>query len=68
MANFLTVIHECKDYPTWRKGYDADAHIAQRPASPKSMFFASKPIPTCWESCSESAMSVAPRQWPHPGT
>jgi hypothetical protein len=25
MANFLTVIHECKDYPTWRKGYDADA-------------------------------------------
>jgi hypothetical protein len=25
VANFLTVIHECKDYPTWRKGYDADA-------------------------------------------
>ena len=25
MANFLTVIHECKDYPTWRKAYDADA-------------------------------------------
>lgn len=25
MANFLTVIHECKDYSTWKKGYDADA-------------------------------------------
>jgi len=25
VANFLTVVHECKDYPTWRKGYDADA-------------------------------------------
>jgi hypothetical protein len=25
VANFLTVIHECKDYSVWRKGYDADA-------------------------------------------
>jgi hypothetical protein len=25
VANFLTVIHECKDYPAWRKVYDADA-------------------------------------------
>ena len=25
MANYLTVIHECKDYPTWRKAYDVDA-------------------------------------------
>jgi hypothetical protein len=25
MPNFLTVIHECKDYPTWKKAYDADA-------------------------------------------
>lgn len=25
MANYLTVIHECKDYPTWKKAYDADA-------------------------------------------
>jgi hypothetical protein len=25
MANYLTVIHECKDYATWKKAYDADA-------------------------------------------
>ncbi len=25
MANFLTVIHECKDFAAWRKSYDADA-------------------------------------------
>ena len=25
MANYLTVIHECRDYPTWKKAYDADA-------------------------------------------
>jgi hypothetical protein len=25
VANYLTVIHECKDYPTWKKAYDADA-------------------------------------------
>ena len=25
MANYLTVIHECKDYPTWKTAYDADA-------------------------------------------
>src|ERR1700691_4449136 len=25
MANYLTVIHECKDYPSWKKAYDADA-------------------------------------------
>jgi hypothetical protein len=25
MADFLTVMHECKDFPTWRKVYDADA-------------------------------------------
>jgi len=25
VANFLTVIHECKDYPTWRQAFDADA-------------------------------------------
>jgi hypothetical protein len=25
MANFLTVIHECKDFPVWKKAYDADA-------------------------------------------
>jgi hypothetical protein len=25
LANYLTVIHECKDYPTWKKAYDADA-------------------------------------------
>jgi len=24
MANYLTVIHECKDYATWRKVFDAD--------------------------------------------
>jgi hypothetical protein len=24
MANYLTVIHECKDFAAWRKGYDAD--------------------------------------------
>lgn len=25
MANYLTVIHECKDYQTWKKAYDANA-------------------------------------------
>lgn len=25
MANYLTVIHECMDYPIWKKAYDADA-------------------------------------------
>jgi hypothetical protein len=25
MANFLTVIHECKDFLVWKKAYDADA-------------------------------------------
>ena len=20
VANFLTIIHECEDYPTWKKG------------------------------------------------
>jgi hypothetical protein len=25
MANFLTVTHECKGFPTWKKAYDADA-------------------------------------------
>jgi hypothetical protein len=25
MANYLTVIHECKDFSTWKKAYDADA-------------------------------------------
>jgi hypothetical protein len=25
VANYVTVIHECKDYPTWKKAYDADA-------------------------------------------
>jgi hypothetical protein len=25
VANYMTVIHECKDYPTWKKAYDADA-------------------------------------------
>jgi len=25
VANFLTVIHECKDYSSWKQGYDADA-------------------------------------------
>ena len=25
MANYLTVIHECRDYPTWKKSFDADA-------------------------------------------
>jgi hypothetical protein len=25
VANYLTVIHECKDYPNWKKAYDADA-------------------------------------------
>jgi hypothetical protein len=25
MAKYLTVIHECKDYPTWKTAYDADA-------------------------------------------
>ena len=24
MANYLTVIHECKDFAVWRKAYDAD--------------------------------------------
>jgi hypothetical protein len=25
MANYVTVIHECKDFTTWKKAYDADA-------------------------------------------
>ena len=25
MANHVTVIHECEDYPTWKKAYDAEA-------------------------------------------
>jgi hypothetical protein len=25
MSNFLTVVHECKDFSTWKKAYDADA-------------------------------------------
>ena len=25
MANYLTVIHECKNYSSWKKAYDADA-------------------------------------------
>ena len=25
MANFLTVVHECTDYPTWKKAFGADA-------------------------------------------
>ncbi len=25
MANYLTVVHECKDYPSWKEAYDADA-------------------------------------------
>jgi hypothetical protein len=25
MADFLTVMHECKDFPAWKKVYDADA-------------------------------------------
>jgi hypothetical protein len=25
MANYLTVIHECKDFATWKKAYDEDA-------------------------------------------
>jgi hypothetical protein len=25
MANYLTMIHECKDFPAWKKAYDADA-------------------------------------------
>jgi hypothetical protein len=25
VANYLTVIHECKDYAAWKKGYDAGA-------------------------------------------
>jgi hypothetical protein len=25
VANYLTVIHECKEYPSWRKAFDADA-------------------------------------------
>ena len=25
MANYMTVIHECKDYPTWKKAFDRDA-------------------------------------------
>jgi hypothetical protein len=27
MANFVTVIHECKDFAGWKKAYDADAPI-----------------------------------------
>jgi hypothetical protein len=25
MANFLTVVHQCKNFPVWKKAYDADA-------------------------------------------
>jgi hypothetical protein len=25
MANYLTVVHECKDFPSWRKAYEAGA-------------------------------------------
>lgn len=25
MANYITVIHECKDFSTWKKSYDAHA-------------------------------------------
>jgi hypothetical protein len=25
MADYLTILHECKDFPVWRKAYDADA-------------------------------------------
>ena len=25
MANYMTVIHECRDFPAWKKGFDADA-------------------------------------------
>jgi len=25
MGHYLTILHECKDYPVWRKAYDADA-------------------------------------------
>jgi hypothetical protein len=25
MAEFLTILHECKDFKTWKAGYDADA-------------------------------------------
>jgi hypothetical protein len=25
MTDFVTIIHECKDYPTWKTAYDADA-------------------------------------------
>jgi hypothetical protein len=25
LANYLAVIHECKDYPSWKKAYDEDA-------------------------------------------
>jgi hypothetical protein len=25
LSNYLTVIHECKDYASWKKAYDADA-------------------------------------------
>lgn len=24
MANYLTILHECKDFPVWKKAYDAD--------------------------------------------
>jgi hypothetical protein len=25
MANYLTVVHECRDFPAWKKAYDDDA-------------------------------------------
>ena len=31
MANYLTVVHECKDYPSWKKAYDA--HASERAAA-----------------------------------
>jgi hypothetical protein len=44
MANFVTVIHECKNYVAWRKVYDADTrnraaaglteiHVFRRPST-----------------------------------
>jgi hypothetical protein len=29
MANYLTVVHECKDYPTWKKAFDSGAPSRQ---------------------------------------
>jgi len=27
MADYLTVIHECRDFATWKKAYDVDAPL-----------------------------------------